>query len=170
MLFWMDRIQQQRLKSVIDEPSVLGNIEKVACFTNTEKVLPKPNLWPLWSFLVVLLHCGSAQKTFTIQMSMQAPACQSPICKGSFLLTQSLCSRSFSVRWSAVIFPFGRQSHWDSVCCFTRQWKSFKRNGLLLVCASTSTLSWEVIGCRHFSSTLHRYRLSFKTYSLWPSA
>lgn len=51
MLFWMDRIQQQQqqqqLKSVIDEPSVLGNIAKVACFTNTEKVLPKPNLWPL---------------------------------------------------------------------------------------------------------------------------
>lgn len=34
---WTGIQQQQQLKSVTDKPCVLGNIEKIACFTNTEK-------------------------------------------------------------------------------------------------------------------------------------
>lgn len=67
-----------------------------------------------------------------------------PIVRGAFLLTQTSCPRSFSVRWRAVIFSFERQSHWDSVCCFTCQWKAFRGNGLLSVHVSTSALCWDV--------------------------
>lgn len=95
-----------------------------------------------WQFLALDLY-SSAGETFAVHVSVQAPACQWPICKRSFLLTQSLCCGSFSVRWGAVIFSFKRQSHWHSVCCFTRQWLPFKRNGQLLARSSNSALSWE---------------------------
>lgn len=103
----------------------------------------------------MLIHCF-----ITATPSIRPKLCeclrrfQHVICKRSILLTQSFCSRSFSVRWSAVIFSFERQSHWDPVCCFTRQWKPFKRNGLLLVCLSNSALSWEVLLSCHSPSTL----------------
>ena len=109
----------------------------------------------------IWIHCFITL-SFAVGVSLQAPACQWPICKRSILLTQSFCPGSFSVRRSAVIFSFERQSHWDSVCCFTRQWMPFKRNGLLLVCVSNSALCWETSWVLQSflcgpSSSMHRY-------------
>lgn len=108
----------------------------------------------------LLYNCDFVHQTFAVRVSLQAPACQWPICKRSILLTQSFCPRSFSVRRSAVIFSFERQSHWDSVCCFTRQWEPFKSNGLLSVCVSNSALSW--VSAELSSSTLHLYSQPLK--------
>lgn len=108
--------------------------------------------WP-WIFLVqkwmlceefygwIKLHCVKLQSLQHLVLLL-APSCQQPICQFYWLGTSAL--GSFSVRWSVVIFSFERQSHWESICCFTRQWKLFKSNRLLLVCVSNSPLSWEV--------------------------
>lgn len=50
--------------------------------------------WWFWA----LELCSSACETFALHVSAQAPACQRPICRRSFLLTQPLCWGSFSSR------------------------------------------------------------------------